>query len=184
VGEISRVSEIPPSLPGVEFGDGIELPRMSSSASRASRKAGSLAPQIPKKNSKRQSRGTSLTSSELSQVVGGRSPNEPTSAPYDPHVPTQRIRKSMESSKRLSSISTNSVPTKHPDISDAIYTNSALGNMTSKSHNERPISMGSVQHHSPQTVENPSVPLDLLGDSAEVIGDENGVAMQYIGTAK
>jgi len=156
---------------------------MPSSASRMSRS--SVAPKIPKKNSKRQSRGTSLTNSELSQVVGGRSPNEPANgALYDPHVPSQRNRQSMDSSKRLSAISTNSIPVKHPDIKDAIYTNSALGNMTSRSQHERPISIGSVQHHSPQTVENPNTPLDLLGNSAEVIGDENGVAMHHIGAAK
>lgn len=173
IGEISRISDIPPSLPGVEFGEGIELPRMSSTASRLSRK-GSRAPAIPKKNSKRQSRGTSLTSSEVGQIIREPSPNEPRSGLlYDPHVSQHKSNISTDSSKRLSTISTVPVSSKHTNIGDSIHRNSALGNMGSESNNGRPVSMGSVEHHSPQRVENTNASLDLLGTSAEVIGHES-----------
>lgn len=179
---ISRVSDVPPSLPGVEFGDGIELPRMSSTASRFTRKGSTRAPEIPKKNSKRQSRGPSLTSSELGQITRDPSPNEPQNGLlYDPHVPQHKRNISTASSKRLSAISTTTPNSgKYPHIGDSIHRNSALGNLGSESHGGRPVSMGSVEHHSPQRVENTDASLDLLGTSAEVIGHEpNGHAKNH-----
>lgn len=171
-----RIPDEPPSLPGVEFGtESIELPRMSSRASRLTRKPSSKAPTIPKKNSKRAPRGPSLTASEINQIMQTEHRPPRSTLLYDPLVATQqRSHRSQDSARRLSNLSTVSyVPMGDRDINS----DSPLGNMTLINRNDRPASMKSVQHHSPQTVVNPKVSMKFLGTAAEVVGEENGRSM-------
>lgn len=170
-----RISDIPPTLPGIEIGEsGIELPSRfpSKATSRGSTRRAvvpdpslmpglppgvpSRIPTVPRKSSRRKSQSVDLTLPEaqfLHQHKGHGSLDS-TRLPFD----------RSNSSKRHSAVSSHSsIP---PD--ESIHDTTALGHFSADVSNDRPTSVGYVNHHNIRTV-TPSENRDYLGSSAELV---------------
>jgi len=67
--EMTRISDIPPSLPDIDIGGGIELPSRLPSKASSSRHEGEIyvPPSVPRKNPRRVSRGVGIQLVESSQ---------------------------------------------------------------------------------------------------------------------
>jgi len=187
--ESTRISDIPPILPGIEIGeDGIELP--SRFPSKATSKASSrrvdqndmvdiplvpglpsrlpsAKPTLPRKSSRRKSQSVDLTqpgAQILRQHRGQQSLGSSQDMPQRSlDLPFER----RNSSHRHSTISSKSStgPLKNLDSSP---NTSALGNLSADTRNERPTSVGFVPHHSIRTVNQSENP-EYLGSSAVVV---------------
>lgn len=174
--ENHRISDRAPSLPGIEMGEGIELPsRANSKLSRRS----SGKPEVPRKSSRRASKGLSMTQDEMMGNLGNTSEYQDGRL-YDPHVSTEGgylAADSAAETARLPFARSNS----NAKVSIASATSSggfdgpthashgALGRYSIDTREDRPTSIGHVHQHSPKTVFSPGH--DLLGSSAEVVNE-------------
>lgn len=188
----TRISDIPPMLPGIVVGeDGIELPSRfpSKATSRASSRridmnemtdipivpslssgAQARLPTVPRKSSRRKSQSVDFTQ----QGVQFSSQHRPqasldSSSQYQyqqQHVPQRSIDLPFEHTTPNSSKRHSTVSAKS-SVGD-IPSSSALGNLSADLHNDRPTSVGFVTHHSIRTV-NPSENPEFLGSSAVVV---------------
>jgi len=179
----TRISDIPPTLPGIDVGEtGIELP--SRFPSKATSKASSRRPKgndtndipfipsvpsqpfrkptVPRKSSRRKSQSADLDQAgaeflrqHKGQAYLGTSQQHVAQRSLD--LPFERSN----SSKRHSTTSTKS------SIGPSQHT-SALGQFSADLRNERPASVGYVTHHSIHTV-NPSENPEYLSSSAVVV---------------
>jgi hypothetical protein len=180
--EITRISDVPPTL-GLDIPEGgIELPSRfpSKATSKASSQRGKMSdlslvpifpsrapsakPNVPRKSSRRKSQSVDMTSGE-SQFLQAHRPqvslNESTRLPFD----------RTNSKKRHSDISSKSGVTDPSDLGlgqGHTRHKSVLGKLSADIQNDRPTSMGYVNQHSIRTV-NPSENLQFLGSSAEVV---------------
>jgi hypothetical protein len=174
--EISRISDIPPLLPGIEIGEsGIELPSRfpSKATSRGSRRANvsdlsdvpsvpnvvsrvpSRKPSVPRKSSRRKSQSADLTSGSglLHQLQGSLDSSQ---------LPFGRSN----SSNRQSTVSTRSSMGVSEDTNTSQHP-SALGHFSANIRDDRPTSVGFVNHHAIYTVDPSSDNPQFL--SAEVV---------------
>ncbi|KAN0122626.1 Transient receptor potential (TRP) ion channel domain containing protein [Hyaloscypha variabilis] len=166
--EITRISDIPPTL-GLDIPEGgIELPSRfpSKATSRASSRRDKMTdiplvpglptrvpsakPNVPRKSSRRKSQSVDMT-------LGAPQFSHQAQRSLDGRLPFDRTN----SKKRQSDISSKSGVTDPLDLG----TQSVLGKL---SDNDRPTSLGYVNQHSIHTV-NPSENPQFLGSSAEVV---------------
>ena len=181
--EITRISDIPPNLSGLDIpGGGIELPSRfpSKATSKASSRRAKMSdapmvpgmpsrlpsnkPSVPRKSSRRKSQSVDLTQpgaeflhqhrAQQSLDVGGISSR----APFD----------RTNSTKRHSDISSISSVTGPSAFGHSREGSSALGKFSEDLNDDRPTSMGFVNQHSIRTV-TPSENQQYLGRSAEVV---------------
>lgn len=174
--EISRISDIPPTLPGIELpGGGIELPSRfpSKATSKASSRrykpndpalslptrVPSRKPSVPRKSSRRKSQNADMTAPSAHLFAQHRAQGSLDSQ----RLPFERSN----SHNRHSTISTNS-STVTPEPSHSRGPSSILGGLSADFRDDRPTSVGFVNHHSIQTINQTENP-DFLGTSAEVI---------------
>lgn len=177
--EIHRISDVPPTIPGLELPDeGIELPSRfpSKATSKASSKRSKMIdlpvvpglptrmpsrkPSVPRKSSRRKSQSVDL-SQPGSQFLRQ---HQPQSSLDSSRLPFERST----SHNRNSTISTNSSMITPETAGHSRTPSTALGNLGADFRDDRPTSVGYVHHHSIQTV-NPLENTDLLGASAEII---------------
>lgn len=172
--EMTRISDIPPSLPGIDVGDGIKLPsRIGSKASSALTRHGSSysGPSVPRKSSQRVSQNLSIIPSQGHNLgddeVSPVSPMETTDGLYDPEV-VHRHQKSTDSS-RLPFDRTNS-----DRRQSTISTRSSILEPVPADMNDRPTSLGHAHIHNVRTV-NPDdyTDVNLLGSSAEIVNERS-----------
>lgn len=186
--EVSRISDIPPMLPGIEIGqDGIELPSRFPSKATSRADSGKVRqdppgdvplvpglhariPSVPRKSSRRKSQNTSVDLTFPGSGFQHRSQGSNVSSMHhSPQRSTDATRLPFEhtnTGKAASTISAKSSVGITPDSSREI---SALGNYSIKFHeSERPTSMGFVHHHPIHTV-TPGDNPEYLGSSAEVV---------------
>jgi hypothetical protein len=179
--EMTRISDLPPSLSALDIpGGGIELPSRfpSVAASKAStRRANtsdpalipdiptrvpSTTPTLPRKSSRRKSQSVDMTKPGNDFLRAHRAQ---ASGDSFSRLPFERTN----SKKRQSDISTRSgITDPSTDLGHSRNTSSALGNLSADVLNDRPTSMGYVNHHSIRTI-NPSDNPQYLGSSAEVV---------------
>ncbi|TVY13632.1 putative membrane protein [Lachnellula arida] len=174
--EVTRISDIPPSIPGLQLPDeGIELP--SRFPSKATSKASSRramasnvplvpglpgqinrTPTVPRKSSRRKSQNVDLAQpgTEFLHRKGQSS--------LDARLPFERTN----SHNRQSTISSNSSMVTPETGGHSRTPSGALGHFGADFRDDRPTSVGYVQHHSIQTVNQVDNP-DFLGASAEVV---------------
>ncbi|KAK0119048.1 hypothetical protein ONS96_012116 [Cadophora gregata f. sp. sojae] len=181
--EITRISDIPPNLSGLDIpGGGIELPSRfpSKATSKASSRRTKVSnapmvpgmptrlpsnkPSVPRKSSRRKSQSVDLTQpgaeflhqhrTQQSLDIGGNSSR----TPFD----------RSNSNKRHSDISSLSSVTGPTAFGHSREGSSALGKFSEDLNDERPTSMGFVHQHSIRTV-TPSENQQYLGSSAEVV---------------
>ena len=176
--EISRISDIPPLLPGIEIGEsGIELPSRfpSKATSRGSRRVNvsdlsdvpsvpnvvsrvpSRKPSVPRKSSRRKSQSVDLTS-------GAGLLHQPQGSLDSSQLPFGRSN----SSNRQSIVSTRSSMGVSEDTNTSQHP-SALGHFSANIRDDRPTSVGFVNHHTIHTVDPSSDNPQFLGSSAEVV---------------
>ncbi|KAH7364215.1 integral membrane protein-like protein [Rhexocercosporidium sp. MPI-PUGE-AT-0058] len=181
--EITRISDIPPNLSGLDIpGGGIELPsrfpsKATSKASSRRTKTSNVPlvpgmpsrlpsnkPSVPRKSSRRKSQSIDLTRpgadflpqhrAQQSLDVGGSS----SQAPFD----------RSNSNKRHSDISSISSATGPSGFGHTRDGSSVLGKFSEDLSDDRPTSMGYVNQHSIRTI-TPSENQQYLGHSAEVV---------------
>lgn len=176
--EIRRISDIPPTIPGLELPDeGIELPSRfpSKATSKASSRRAKPAdlnlgpgmfgrlgrtPSVPRKSSRRKSQSVDLTQPGAQFLHQHRAQGSLDSS----RLPFERTN----SHNRQSTISTNSSMITPEDGSHSRTPSTALGHFSADFRDDRPTSVGFVHHHSIQTVNQGENP-DFLGTSAEVV---------------
>jgi hypothetical protein len=171
--EITRISDIPPSI-GLDIPDGgIELPSRfpSKATSKGSTRRGkatdildlpgfptrmpSAKPNVPRKSSRRKSQSVDMTSGGA-QFLQTHQPQRS----LDSRLPFDRTN----SQKRHSDMSSKSGVTDPLDLGNQ----SILGRISADDQNDRPTSVGFVNQHSIRTV-NPSENPQYLGSSAELV---------------
>lgn len=163
--EMTRISDIPPSLPGIDIGGNIELPSRLPSKASSSRHGDEnyVPPSVPRKNPRRVSQGAGIPLAESRQ--------RPTADLYDPDPRIVRHRPQPSTDfARLPFDRTNSKP--HSTISArssiAGLDDPVQGNQSSII-DDSPTSVGHVHHHSIWTVTDHTPGVDLLGSSAEIV---------------
>jgi hypothetical protein len=194
---ISRISDIPPMLPGIEIGQqGIELPSRfpSKATSKASSRRAHMndvadiptvpgiparVPTVPRKSSRRKSQGNSM---DLTQAGAAGLFQQNYQAPFhssQQDIPQSSINssplpfgRSNSNNRPASTISAKSSIEADPSSIQEI---SALGNHSAKFRDDRPTSVGFVHHHSIRTI-NPSENPEYLGSSAEVVEGNSGTS--------
>ncbi|KAG0651035.1 hypothetical protein D0Z07_2495 [Hyphodiscus hymeniophilus] len=169
----TRISDIPPMLPSIEIGEsGIELPSRypskatsKTSSRRAVRTANpssipdmptrvlSDKPHVPRKSSRRKSQSVDLTHPSSGFL------HNPKSSLDSSRMPFERS----DTSNRQSTISTRS-SIASPDVSGQARITSTLRDLA----DERPTSVGYVNQHSIQTINQAEHP-EFLGTTAEVV---------------
>ena len=178
--EITRISDVPPTI-GLDIPEGgIELPsrfpsKATSKASSRRAKTGDLPsmpglptrvpstkPTVPRKSSRRKSQSVDMTTGGA-QFLRAHQTHQPQRS-LDSRLPFDRTN----SKKRQSDISSKSGVTDPLDLGNP----SALGKLSADIQNDRPTSMGYVNQHSIRTV-NPSENPQFLGSSAEVVDDRH-----------
>ncbi|KUJ22743.1 integral membrane protein-like protein [Mollisia scopiformis] len=193
--EITRISDVPPTLPGLEIPEGgIELPSRfpSKATSKASsrrerttdtsfvpnlptvpnfpQRVPSNKPTVPRKSSRRKSQSVDMTQQGAQFLHEHRAKGS-----LDTNFPFDRTG----SRKRHSDISTRSSmgPNELADMghSRGQSGGSALGKLSADFQDDRPTSVGYVHHHPIRTV-NPSDNPEFLGSSAEVVDGRNSGA--------
>lgn len=162
--EMTRISDIPPSLPGIDIGGRIELPsRLPSKASSRREDENYVPPSVPRKNPRRISQGAGVPLAEARQrtTVDLYDP-DPRTVQHRPHTSTDPARLPFDStnSKRHSTISARS--------SIAGLEDQGQGNQSSII-DDSSTSVGHVSHHSIWTVTDHAPGVDLLGSSAEIV---------------
>jgi hypothetical protein len=176
--EVTRISDIPPTIPGLELPDeGIELPsrfpsKATSKASSRRAKPGHVplvtgfpgqvarTPSVPRKSSRRKSQSVDLTQPGAQFLHQHKAQSSLDSS----RLPFERTN----SHNRQSTISTTSSMVTPETGGHSRTPSGALGHFSADFRDDRPTSVGYVNHHSIQTVnqiENP----DFLGASAEVV---------------
>ena len=176
--EVTRISEIPPTIPGLELPDeSIELPsrfpsKATSKASSRRVKPGDVplvpglpnqiarTPSVPRKSSRRKSQNVDFTQSRAQFLQQHKAQGSLDSS----RLPFDRTN----SHNRQSTISTNSSLVTPETGGHSQTPSGALGRFSADFRDERPTSVGYVHHHSIQTV-NPSENPDFLGASAEFV---------------
>jgi hypothetical protein len=176
--EMTRISDAPPLLPGIEIGEGgIELPSRfpSKATSRGSRRvkrtdmtdmtdiplvpdAPSRSPTVPRKSSRRKSQSVDLMESGFLHQHYPEGPLESSELPFG---------RSNSNSNQGSTISTKSSFAALGDPGSSGNA-SALGLFSADIRDDRPTSVGYVQHHNIQTVDQSENP-EFLGTSAELV---------------
>lgn len=187
---ITRISDIPPNLSSLEIPDaGMELPSRfpSKATSRGSRRTKasdrelipdvptrmpSNTPTLPRKSSRRQSQSVDLTKPE-NRFLQSHRLQESVDSNDSSRLPFERTN----SKKRQSDISTRSGITE-PSTDQGLghsRNTSALGRLSADVHNDRPTSVGYIQHNV-RTI-TPSENPNYLGSSAELIdGRQSGAS--------
>jgi hypothetical protein len=180
--EITRISDLPPTL-GLDIPEGgIELPSRfpskatSTASSRRAKmtdiplvpglpsRGPSAKPNVPRRSSRRKSQSVDTTPGGPQFLQAHRpqgSLDESTRLPFD----------RTDSKKRHSDMSSKSGATDPLDLGlgqGHTRNKSVLGKLSADIQNDRPTSMGYVNHHSIRTV-NPSENQQYLGSSAEVV---------------
>jgi len=207
---LSQISQLPPSLPNIDTGGGIELP--SRIASKASSKPSNASmsrksqrsPSLPRRSSRRQSSQgqTDFASKGAPRLstVGPSPPSSPRRAndpSYGSDHPSQRgLQQSNNISSRLpfgskpSSIKSDRLSTGAESTKSSIlpgsgedstsqggahtrHSSSALGSLAPDIRNDRPSSMGYVQHHRASDAIHKASPdnQSFLGSTAELVDD-------------
>ncbi|TAQ88019.1 hypothetical protein B7494_g3658 [Chlorociboria aeruginascens] len=166
--ETTRISDIPPSLPGLDLSEGgIELPSRfpSKASSKPSKRAITLdyasvpsrvpsrKPSVPRKSSKRHSQNVSV---DLSQDNLPRDTLDVSRLPFE----------DSNSGKAHSTTSTKS----SMGAEESKNNSSALGRLSADVKHDLPKSVGYVHHHNIHTV-NPSDNPRFQGSSAEVVNE-------------
>lgn len=194
------ISQLPPSLPQIDTGGGIELPsRVGSRASKGSVRH--TPPSVPRKSSKRRQSSAGSDLPRLSAIAGSppASPQAPR-RPYNPdgtsqqHLqpsapvhgrlpfgtdswPSKSGRGSMGGESTASSLVElgDDDGTQHANLSHSRHSSSALGGLAPDLRDDRPASVGYVQHHRASDNIHESSPdsPQLLGSSAEFVGDHS-----------
>ena len=172
--ESSRISDVPPMLPGIEIGEsGIELPSRfpSKATSKASSRRAAMRtdpsllpdmptrvpsdkPHVPRKSSRRKSQSVDMPQPSFGFL------HKPNSSLDSSRMPFERS----PSSNRQSTMSTRSsiVP---PQEAGGHATNTST---SANFSDERPTSVGYVNQHSIRTINQSEHP-EFLGTSAEVV---------------
>jgi hypothetical protein len=169
--EMTRISDIPPSLPGIDIGGGIGLPARHPSKGGVfpNDDTRNMAPSLPPKNPRRLSQNIELLQEENESLVNVGDLYDP-----DPHALQHQLQPSRDSarlpfdrsnSKRLSTMSAKS--------SIGALDDQAQANQ-STIIDDSPTSLGHVSHHSTWTVTNHAPGIDLLGSSAEIVNEGQG----------
>ena len=173
----TRISDVPPMLPGIEIGEsGIELPSRfpSKATSKASsRRVAKMAdvslmpnipsripsdkPHVPRKSSRRKSQSVDMTHPSSGFLHKPQSSLESSRLPFE----------HSNSSNRQSTISTKS-SIAPPEGSGHARNTSALGSFSADLRDDRPTSVGYVNQHSIRTINQSEHP-EFLGTSAEVV---------------
>jgi hypothetical protein len=185
--EMQRISDVPPTLAGIDIsGGGIELP--SRFPSKATSKASSrryqkpevslgpslpmpsripsLKPDVPRKSSKRQSQSVDLTTPGAQHLFLQHTHQGSTDSS---RLPFDRSN----SHHRHSTVSaSSSIVTPEHSGQHSRNHSSALGNLSADFRDDRPTSVGFVNQHSIQTINQTENP-DFLGTSAEVVDGRN-----------
>jgi hypothetical protein len=184
--ELTRISDVPPMLPGIEIAEGgIEFPsRFPSQATTKSRgsQKGKMADMtdnplvpgissrvpshrlsVPRKSSRRKPQSVDLTHPD-SKFLHEYRPQGSIDSSQTSRLPFDRTN----STNRKSTMSTKSSITAPEEQGHTRNTSSALGQFSADLRDDRPTSVGYVNHHSIRTV-NPSENPDFLGTSAEVV---------------
>jgi hypothetical protein len=171
--EATRISDVPPMLPGIEIGEsGIELPSRfpSKAASKASsRRAAKMTeptlipdmptrvpsdkPHVPRRSSRRKSQSVDMTHPSAGFL------HKPNSSLDSSRLPFERST----SSNRQSTISTRS-SIAPPEASSHARSTSTMAGFS----DDRPTSVGYVNQHSIRTINQSEHP-EFLGTSAEVV---------------
>lgn len=188
---VTRISDVPPMLPGIEIGEsGIELPSRfpskatSKSSSRRAAKmtdvslmpdmptrVPSAKPHVPRKSSRRKSQSVDLTHPTSGFLHG----HKPQSSLDSSRLPFEHSN----SSNRQSTISTKS-SIAPPEASGRARNNSVLGSFSADIGDDRPTSVGYVNQHSIRTINQSEHP-EFLGTSAEVVDGRHsgGSSMEH-----
>ncbi|KAA8576273.1 hypothetical protein EYC84_006417 [Monilinia fructicola] len=150
--EMTRISDLPPSLQGLNIPEGgMELP------SRFPSKASSRIPHVPRKSSRRKSQNTSVDFS-----IPGSSHHTPQNS-LTSRLPFERSN----SNKRHSDTSARSSIAGQEGYGHS--RNTSFGNFTEAYGNERPTSVGYVSQHHIHTINPPENNPEYLGSSAELV---------------
>ena len=173
---VTRISDIPPTLPGIEIGEsGIELPSRfpSKATSKAStRRAAkvtdgfpmpdmpirvpSAKPNVPRKSSRRKSQSVDMTHPTSGFLHKPQSSLDSSRLPFEYST----------SSNRQSTISTkSSIP---PPDASGHERDTAFGGFSADFRDDRPTSVGYVNQHTIRTINQSEHP-EFLGTSAEVV---------------
>ncbi|KAI9836343.1 MAG: hypothetical protein M1837_003391 [Sclerophora amabilis] len=162
---VSRVAELPPSLPGIDAGGGIELPsRISSKASsRSTRETPHpQTPKVPRKSSKRKSTTFAQSPPELIRLSAiaaspPTSPAVPENAIMGPPAGDHHLRPSVASSSRMpfgseaSSASDNQASTGANSRSSSMRPSNAATARNSQDHGHGRHSSSALGSLSPDT---------------------------------
>jgi hypothetical protein len=187
---MQRISDVPPTLAGIEItSGGIELPsrfpsKATSKASSRRYKGADVSsgpnlpvpsripsskPNVPRKSSRRKSQSVDLTTPAAQHLFLQHTNQESTDSS---RLPFDRS----DSHHRHSSISaSSSVVTPEASGHHSRNHSSALGNLSADFRDDRPTSVGFVNQHSIQTINQTENP-DFLGTSAEVVDGRNSGA--------
>ncbi|KAL3424869.1 integral membrane protein [Phlyctema vagabunda] len=167
----TRISDMPPSLPGIEASDGIELPsRFPSKASSRHPQNHNpmpgfsdvpLVPSVPRKSSRRKSLSVDLSST-------GAASRHKAQGSLEPRLPFDRSG----SNRRHSAVSSKSSVGAMDEQSRSREGSSTTGPFNADAENDRPMSTGYVHHHNIHTV-NPSENPSYMGSSAEVVNERD-----------
>lgn len=173
---VTRISDVPPMLPGIEIGEsGIELPsRFPSKATskgstrRAAKmmdaplipdmptRVSSAKPNVPRKSSRRKSQSADMTHPTSGFLHKPKSSLDSSRLPFEHST----------SSNRESTISTkSSIP---PPDASGHERDTALRGFPVDFRDDRPTSVGYVNQHSIRTINQSEHP-EFLGTSAEVV---------------
>lgn len=165
--EMTRISDIPPSLPGIDIGEGIELPSRFPSKVGSSRDENQkyIFPSVPPKNPRRVSQGTGILQADIrNRAAVDLYDPEPNSVRHKPQDSTDSARLPFDrsNSKRLSTMSARS--SINP-LEEQVQANQ------SSTLDDSPTSLGHVHHHSIWTITDHAPGIDLLGSSAEIVNE-------------
>jgi hypothetical protein len=163
--EMQRISDIPPSLPGIEVGGDIEMPsRLPSNAQSAHHDERKHAfPAVPPKNPRRSSQVAGIPHDLRSSTASDMHDLSPNDTRHVSMMSTESTRLPFDrsdSSRRLSTMSgrssVNALEERAPTNQSALV-------------DDTPTSLGHVSHHSTWTVTEHNPAVDLLGSSAEIV---------------
>ena len=194
-----RVSQLPPSLPDIEVGDGIGMPsRVGSLASSrpsngSTRRTQDAPPSVPRKSSRRTSSHGNTADFDFKDkarlsVIPPSPPGSPGRQSIPPSWPlkpsgstSQRIPfgRDLSPSQTLDLVSTAQTTPVSEEGSgalgtDARHSSSALGPYAAETHEDRPSSLGYVQQHRASEKIHIVHPLvqPMAGSTAEVVEEQ------------
>ena len=198
----SQIPQLPPSLPNIETGGGIELPsrvgsKQSSRPTRENTRRSGRPPTVPRKSSKRDSFHEEVNPSTIGVALSPIGPSPPISPQrsgrlYNPDFLSPK-RLQSDASQRLPfdsqpspsqeshfSTGTGSMTTSVGEPSHhtghARTSSSVLGSLAPDIRHDRPSSFGYVQQHRASDNIHTAGPNDppMLGSSAELVDDSAG----------